>query len=258
MPLQYKRLAECVILALALSAVMGIAGCREFFGAALDDPALAAADAKVGMKHASSAQSPAESGAATLSTGDRAVLARVADRDSKGRNRSVWVRNVDQEADFRWHYSKLDEILARPPERQPDFHGLLTDPDPNVAINSAMVLARAGDGAGKERLFEAAQSPELPLPVRCAAVEALANLRDPKALELLKVLLEQYGRYGKDVKASYISELHAELIRGLARHESPAGNPAFIDALRSPQAEVRLEALKAYEQSRESAAHRSC
>ena len=55
----------------------------------------------------------------------------------------------------------------------------------------------------------------------------------------------------KNVKAPYISELHAELIRGLARHADPAGNPAFIEALRSPAADVRLEALKAFAASPE-------
>ncbi len=253
MPLQFKRLAECAILALALPAVLGIAGCREFTGAALHDPAVAAVDSKAGIKNVSSSQSPAESGVATLSAGDRAVLARMAEKDAKGRNRCVWIRNVDPTAEFRWHYPKLEDILSRPLEHRPDFHALLNDADANVAANSAMVLARAGDGAGRERLIEAVRSPELPLPARCAAAEALANLHGLKAADSLKDLMAQYGRFGKDVKGPYIPELHAELIRGLARHEDPAGNASFIEALRSPQADVRLEAMKAYAGSREKA-----
>ena len=238
MPLQIKRLAELAILALALPAVIAMAGCQEFTAAALHDPALPPANANPGIKQPPSSPASAESGAGALSAGDRAVLARLADKDAKGRSRSVWVRNVDPGAEFRWHCPKIEDILARPAERRPDFHALLNDADPNVATNSALVLARSGDCAGQERLLNAVQSPELPVPVRCAAAEALAHLRDTKAVDSLKDLLAQYGRFGKDVKAPYISDLHAELIRGLARDEDPAGNPSFIEALRSPQADV--------------------
>jgi HEAT repeat protein len=226
-------------------------GCRDFTGAALHGSALAAVDAKAGSKNAASSQAPAEPGTSTLSAGDRAVLARIADKDPKGRTRSVWIRTVDSGAEFRWHYPKLEDILARPSDRQPDFHALLNDADPIVAVNSALVLARTGDGAGRERLIDAARSPELPLPARCAAVEALANLKESKAVDSLKDLLDQYGRFGKEVKAQYISELHAELIRGMAWHADVADNAAFIEALRSPAADVRLEALKAYAASPE-------
>ncbi|MGD0516991.1 MAG: HEAT repeat domain-containing protein [Thermoguttaceae bacterium] len=246
MPLQFKRFAECAILALGLPALLGIAGCREFTAAALPNPALAAVDSKAGGKNAASSQASAESGPSTLSAGDRAVLARLAEKDSKGRTRSVWIRTVDPGAEFRWHYPKLEEMLARPSDRLPDFHALLSDADPIVAVNSALVLARSGDATGRKRLIDAVRSPELPLPARCAAVEALANLHDTKAADSLKDLLAQYGRFGKEVKASYIGELHAELIRGLARHADISGDLRFIEALRSPSADVRLEALKAY------------
>ncbi len=251
MPLQFKRFAECAILTLALPAVMGLTGCRDFAGAAFHDSTLAAVDAKAGSKNAASSQAPAESGASALSAGDRAVLARIADKDPKGRTRSVWIRTVDSGSEFRWHYPKLEDILARPSNRQPDFHALLSDADPIVAVNSALVLARTGDSAGRERLIDAVRSPELPLPARCAAVEALANLKESQAIDSLKDLLGQYGRFGKEAKAPYISELHAELIRGLARRASPADNTFFIEALRSPAADVRLETLKAYAASPE-------
>jgi HEAT repeat protein len=250
-PLKFKRFAECAILALGLPALLGIAGCREFIAAALHDPALAAVDSKAGSKNAASSRASAESGPSTLSAGDRAVLARLAEKDSKGRTHSVWIRTVDPAAEFRWHYPKLEEILARPSDRLPDFRVLLSDSDPIVAVNSALVLARSGDATGRERLIDAVRSPELPLPARCAAAEALANLHDTKAADSLKDLLAQYGRFGKEVKAPYIAELHAELIRGLARHADPSGDPRFIEALRSPQADVRLEALRAYAASPE-------
>lgn len=251
MPLRFKRIAECAILACCLPAVSWIVGCREFVAATLHDPAQAAVDSRSGGKNTASSRTSAESGPLTLSAGDRAVLARAAEKDSKGRVHCVWVRALDPAAEFRWHYPKLDELLARPLERRPDFHALLSDADPIVAVNSALALARAGDGAGLERLNEAVRSPELPMPARCAAVEALANLQDRKAVDSLNELLDQYGRFGKEAKAQYVAELHAELIRGLARRADASGDPRLIEALRSPNAEVRLEALKAYAASRE-------
>lgn len=253
MPLQFKRLAECVILALAMPAALGIVGCQEFTKGTLHDFVFPVADSTAGVKNVASSQASAESGSSTLSAGDRAVLARSVDKDSKGRNHSVWIRTVDPAAEFHWHYPKLEDILARPADRRPDFRVLLSDADPIVATNAALVLARAGDSVALERLAEAVRSPELPLPERCASVEAMANLQDPKAVDSLKDLLKQYGRFGKDIKASYIPELHAELIRGLARHVEPASDSRFIEALRSPHADVRLEALKAWTASREKA-----
>ena len=63
MPLQFKRFAECAILALALPAILGLAGCRDFAGATLHDPALAAVDAKAENKNAASSQRAAEADA---------------------------------------------------------------------------------------------------------------------------------------------------------------------------------------------------
>jgi HEAT repeat protein len=250
-PLSFKRYAECVVFTLGFPAILVIMGCQGFTGGTFHEPVIKAVDTKPEGKDAGLTPAAAESGATTLSAGDRAVLARSVDKDSKGRSRGVWILNVDPAAEFRWHYPKLDEILARPSNRRPDFHALLSDADPIVATNAALVLARAGDSAGQDRLVEAIRSPDLPVPARCAAAEALGNLNDPKAVAAIKELLDQYGRFGKDIKSNYIPELHAELIRGLARHEEPGKNPAFLEALRSPSADVRLEALNAWTASRE-------
>ncbi len=250
-PLLLKRFPEFLIPGWIVPALVLFAGCQGLSNGSMHVPAFAANGQKTESKDAGLTGASGEGGSSALSAGDRAVLARSVDKDAKGRNRSVWIRSVDPSAEFHWHYPKLEEILARPLDRRPDFHALLADSDPIVSANAALVLARAGQSAGQERLVEAARSPDLPLPQRCAAVEALANLKDPKAVESLKELLRQYGRHEKGAKAPYIPELHAELIRGLARHEQPADNALFIEALRSPSADVRLEALKACAASRE-------
>ncbi|HEY4759375.1 MAG TPA: HEAT repeat domain-containing protein [Thermoguttaceae bacterium] len=252
MPHFAKRLSECMVITWGLLLVPAMVGCHGFSHGALPDLALQPQDAKAANKEIASANADGKSPASTVSTADRAVLSRSVDKDSKSRAHSVWIHAVDPAADFRWRYPNLDDILARPAKNQPDFHLLLSDSDPIISTNAAIALARTGDGIAKERLVEAARSPELPLPMRCAAVEALANLQNPQAVELLKNLLNQYGRFGKAIKTPYVPELHAELIRGLARQVDPADESQFITALRSPHANVRLEALKAWAKSRKS------
>jgi HEAT repeat protein len=241
----FKRSVKFAILILAAPALMSLAGCQGFNAGSWRELAHAANDSKADSKKDSASRTADGSDGSNLSAGDRAILACNADKDPKSRGRSVWIRTVDAEAKFRWHYPKLEDILARPADRRPDFHALLSDKDPIVAANAAMALARNGDGAGQVRLAEIVRSPESPLPTRCAAVEALANLQDPKAADSLKELLDQYGRFEKGVKSAYIPDLHAELIRGLGRRVELADNARFVEALRSPSAPVRLEALKA-------------
>jgi HEAT repeat protein len=75
----------------------------------------------------------------------------------------------------------------------------------------------------------------------------------------LEKLLDQYGRFAKPASGkspgakgpekksgSYYGELHAELLRGLARKVDPADDRRFRDSLRSPSIEVRREALRAW------------
>ncbi len=251
--LYLKRTAECVIITLGLLAVPLITGCHGLSSGEFPDLALAPHDTKVANKEAARSEASAQSASKAISAADRAVLARSVDKDPKGRGRSVWIHAVEPTAEFRWRYPNLEEIIARPTEHQPDFPALLADNDPIVAANAAIVLGRGGNNRAKERLVEAARSPELPLPMRSAAVEALANLRDSQTAESLRELLKQYGRTGKEKKTPYIPELHAELIRGLAKHVEANSDSCFIEALRSPDANVRLEALKAWRACKQSA-----
>ena len=96
--------------------------------------------------------------------------------------------------------------------------------------------------------------------MRCAAVEALAALPDAASLELLRKLADQYG-YKPQQKSPpaagprppsspYLPELHAELVRGLARRVDPGKEPRLAAALASPAPAVRVEALRAWAASR--------
>ena len=189
-------------------------------------------------------------------SGDRAVLARRLDAE----HRSVWIRSIppwqespwqeSAEPEHRWRYPDLEELLARPAGRRPDWHSYLADSDPVVATNAAIALARSGDDSGAERLAEAARTPAVNQPMRCAAVEALATLKGPSVVPLLRELLQQYGQRAAEPGSTYYADLHAELIRGLARHVDPADDPHFVTALRSRARGVRLEALRAWSDGR--------
>jgi HEAT repeat protein len=185
-------------------------------------------------------------------SGDRAALTRGSDAE----RRSVWIRAVrppqgdSSEPDYRWRYPALEELSARGARQRPEWHRYLTDEDPVVATNAAIALARSGDDSGAERLVEAARAPGINLPMRCAAVEALAGLKGPSVASQLRELLEQYAHSVDSAGSLYHADLHAELIRGLARHVDPADDPQFVAALGSPAAAVRLEALRAWSNGR--------
>ncbi len=189
---------------------------------------------------------------------DWGVLQRGVEEGDDGRRRSVWIRTIPNvrgteggpapAPQARWRYPDLDEILARPRKRQPAFDEALSHADPVVATNAAIALARLGDASGAEQLFAAVQSPTLPMPMRCAAVEALGSLPGEEPTRLLGELLEQYGQSagGSEGRRVYVPELHAELIAALGQRISPADDPRFLAALNSSSADVRLESLRTW------------
>jgi HEAT repeat protein len=239
---------------------------------------------------ASKTAAPAKAAAKpTKADADRAVLARGTDKDAAGRTRSVWIRAVEPVAGgWRWRYPDLDDLLARPAEQRPDFRRHLRDADPLVAANAAIALVRvaatekgvrAGETVGRpsqadtdglERpsrkparipapvgclsvLTAAVRTPTFALPMRAAAVEALASTEGAATVAALRELCDQYGRSADGTQSHYVPELDVELIRGLARHVDAADDPRFTAALRSPSADVRREALDAWSESRRSA-----
>ncbi len=198
---------------------------------------------------------PAPPGA--IPKADWAVLARSSEAGDDGRRRSVWIRAIPDPNDdeggllrmpeARWRYPDLDELLARPADRQPAFHHALDDADPVVATNAAIAVARRGDASAAEPLFNAAATPKLPLAMRCAAVEALGSLPCDASKRFLSELLDQYQESAtRDGRRVYLPELHAALIAALGQRRGPEDDPRFLDALRSSASAVRLEALRVW------------
>ena len=163
------------------------------------------------------------------------------------------VQKVDvQKADaakrpaLRWRNPGLEELLARPASHRVDFHPYLSDSDAVVAANAAIGLARSGDTASADPLVVSVETLSLPTPMRCAAVEALATLTGPVAIKRLRELMDQFGDVTPASGSAYQADLHAELVRGLARHIDAADDPRLSSALQSPSVEVRVAALHAW------------
>jgi len=112
-----------------------------------------------------------------------------------------------------------------------------------VAATTAIGLARLGRRDYRARLAEIVRTLSLPLPLRRAAAETLSRVGDPSPRALIDELIDQYGRFGGEGKASYAPLLHAELLRGLARHVSPFEDERFVAALASPDPVVRATSL---------------
>jgi HEAT repeat protein len=147
---------------------------------------------------------------------------------------------------FRWRHAGLDELLARSAPRQPDLYAMLKDADPTVAANAAIALGRTGQQRAAGALTAAIRSAALRVPTRCAAVEALAVCGGPEVVETLRQLTDQFGDFAPGGAASYQPDVHAELVRALARHIDPADDPRLAAALQSPAVQVRIEALTAW------------
>lgn len=262
MSLRFARFSDLVFFALCLAACLGSYGCHGLISGGLSalplppssQPGSAVVSAATQrVPGGQDARAPSATATQADFAADRAVLARSIETDPHGRSLSVWIRAAEpSQAPWRWRYPNLEELLARPAHQRPDFSRFLADEDRVVAINAAIALARCGDGSGRQRLATAAGAPEIPLPMRCAAVEAMAALPGAATVGSLRELIDQYGREQRNGTSRYIADLHAELIRGLGRHLDAADDPRFVEALRSPAADVRLEALTAWSAGRRS------
>ena len=148
-----------------------------------------------------------------------------------------------------WRNPMLEPLLVRQGAERPNLVPALTLPEPAVAVNAAIVLARWGDGRGHEVLADAVENVNLKLNLRQAAAEALGNLTKPPPGPALARLLDRCGRFDASTALSYVPDLHADLIRAYSRHVDASQDPRFDEALRAPTPPPRLEALHAWGRS---------
>lgn len=220
---------------LALLACVGLAGCRIFKATA---DISRSADDQAGRL-------AAKDGTATRSA-DAEAIAAALDSDA-------WIPAMANEPasvsgiGFRWRHPALESILAHGTGRPSELKAALDDNDPVKAANAAIALARLSDRSGRERLLDAVRAARLRLPLRLAAIEALAALDE---LATLRTLLDQYGYRPAANQSAYVPEIHTELLVALARFDDALDDQRFAAALQSPSPAVKAAALDAWRSER--------
>lgn len=191
--------------------------------------------------------------------------------------RQDWLRALPsrpgpgRQPEYHWRYPDLQELLAEADLQRRLWRKALNDANLIVATNAAIGLARLGDGSGMEQLARAVHTPYnaasdqpnpapgdetqvLKPPIRAAAAEALGALEEPSPVLVLRDLVDrcQDRSVGEASVRSHLDVpgLQAELVRGLARHVDPADDSRFITALKSPDADVRVQAVNAWADGR--------
>ncbi len=149
-------------------------------------------------------------------------------------------------AGFRYRHAGLERWMARPATERSGLPELLSDRDPNVAVTAAVALARQGDAQAAPRLIAAIEDETVPLPARCAAIEALGQLPGNNQTAALQKLIDRHGQFRPGASTGYQADLHAELLRALARHVEAADDPRYVEAVQVPSAQVRIEVLRAW------------
>ena len=156
------------------------------------------------------------------------------------------------QTDMRWHHRRLDPYL-HPSAPRSDLSTQLLSSSPVVATNAAIVTAHWATGQPTEHLAAAIRAAELPLSLRCASAEALGLVKHPSTARTLRELLREFAppQPGQSPDEDEqvpreIPDLHADLIRALARHAEPGDETWFNRALASSDWQVRLEGAAAW------------
>jgi len=148
-----------------------------------------------------------------------------------------------------WRHAALEDLLSRPADSRPRFQRWLGDADPVVAGNAAIASARVDSDADTaklaRRLAETICLPQLPMPMRLAAAEALGSVSSAAASDELRSLVTQYGDADSEGATPQV-DLHAMLIDASLRHGLDESDPIFDAALRSVSPRVQLATLRAW------------
>ncbi|OYV82613.1 MAG: hypothetical protein B7Z73_16975, partial [Planctomycetia bacterium 21-64-5] len=150
---------------------------------------------------------------------------------------------TDRSQGRRWRHRELEAVLSLPADERPDIAAALASGNQIIATNVAICLARLGDSRGRAQLIGAVSNKDLRLPLRCAAAEALAETTQPSPVEALRELTTRYGEFSTP---SYLADLHAELLYGLAEYVDAGADERFVSAVKSPVAAARLAAIRGW------------
>jgi len=144
-----------------------------------------------------------------------------------------------------WRHTGLETVLARDDARA-RLRAALRSRDAIVAANAAIGLASYNELKILPRLMQTARTSTFKLPMRGAAIEAIGRLNTPAADETIDELIREFGDFSGAAQARYLPELHADLVRAIARRPVGRHEQSLQDALKSPAVAVRLQAAQVF------------
>ncbi len=257
------RMASALLLSLLLADASGCRSVKESIdewwsptrdGGKLDRSAEKPYETKAATANdAAAGNSPA--GSSIQQASHSVPLARPDGALCKALGKDAWALNIalpsttNLEPTARWRNPAIEPTLRLPSEKRPDLAALIDDKDAIVAANAAILLARWEQGSPTPRLTATVRNAELRMPVRRAAIEALGLVKSPSPAPALRELLKEYGEFAGPAAHSYISELHSDLLVELARHVEVGPQPLWIKALKSPDPQVRIVALRCWSEA---------
>jgi HEAT repeat protein len=197
-------------------------------------------------------------------TGDRELTKALSTKEAGGETgdtdkllaESAWVQRIEtaptdaaQATDAtprrRWRHAGLESLFAQS-DAKSRLRSAMRSANGAVAASAAIGLAWLGEQSALPRLIKAAHDSALTLPARGAVIEAIGGLATTKADDAIEALLATYGDHRGIAKPRYLPELHADLVRAIGARDPNRHAQAWREALTSPAAAVRLEAIKAH------------
>ncbi len=175
-------------------------------------------------------------------------------------SRDSWAHNiapVDPPGDRKprhWRHVELETADGQLVIPQDELIQALTSDEKIVAANARLLLIRGGAPSTLDEnrpvlLAEIIADATLSAPLRAAAVETLAELSSELSQTKLLALLEAHDRLATTVTPGYAAEVHVELLRRAAEHETPSASPAFARALEAQDPQVRVAAAEIWANS---------
>lgn len=167
-----------------------------------------------------------------------------------------WVMNVRpmipgvDDPKVHWHHLALDATIAANTSRRPEVTSALTNSNPVVAANAAIVIGRSKAGEPVRELASVVRNESLKLPLRLAAIETLGIISSDAAKQAVYEMLETDQELTSESQLTDVPEVHAELLYARSKHVSVLADPRFTTALKNRSSLVRLEAASAWARAR--------
>lgn len=149
----------------------------------------------------------------------------------------------------RWRHATLEGADGALLAEREELGEALESSNELAAANAQLLMVRHfpddEDFAATEILPELASNGSLPVHLRCAAADTLADASEEGQALALELLNEQ-AELSAQHSSKQVPELHEELLRGVARHQPPTVSPAFATSLLSDSPKVRAVAAEAW------------